>query len=187
MGWRRTLRSLHRDVGYLCFGLTVAYAVTGVLLNHLHDWNPNYRVERVSRAIEPFPDPPSFREADVPALLSKIGEREKPTGVFTPAPGTVQIFFQGGRVITADLAAGRVEGEIARRRPVLADLNALHLNRAGRAWTLFSDVYAVALAFLCASGVLILKDRNGLAGRGWWLMALGVLLPVLFLLAGRRG
>src|SRR5512135_2815562 len=126
-GWRRLLRSLHRDVGYLCVGLTVAYALTGVLLNHIHDWNSNYRVESVARTVAPFPDPPSFGDGDVPGLLGMIGERETP----------VRIFFQGGRRITADLRTGRLEGEVARRRPVLGALNALHLNRAGRAWTIF--------------------------------------------------
>lgn len=182
MGWRRLLRVLHRDIGYACFGLTIAYALTGVLLNHLHDWNSNYRVERVSRNIEPYPDPTSFREADVPSLLDRIGEREKPTGVFRPAPGKVRIFFEGGRVVTADLGTGYVEGEVALRRPVLAGLNALHLNRAGNAWTIVSDLYAVALAFMAASGILILQDRTGLAGRGWWLAAIGVAVPALILL-----
>lgn len=181
-GWRRALRILHRDAGYVCFGLTVAYALTGVLLNHLHDWNSNYRVETVARTVAPFRDPPSFAESDVPALLETIGERETPTGVFRPDPATVQVFFQGGRMITANLRTGRVEGEIARRRPVLGTLNALHLNRAGRAWTILSDIYAAALAFLAVTGVLVLQGREGLAGRGWRLAALGVAVPALVIL-----
>jgi len=181
-GWRHLLRSLHRDVGYLCVGLTVAYALTGVLLNHIHDWNSNYRVESVARAVAPFPDPPSFGDGDVPGLLGMIGEKETPTGIFRPDPGTVQIFFQGGRRITADLRTGRLEGEVARRRPVLGALNALHLNRAGRAWTIFSDLYAAALAFLAVTGALVLQGREGLAGRGWRLAILGVAVPVLLIL-----
>ncbi len=181
-GWRRALRTLHRDAGYVCFGLTVAYALTGVLLNHLHDWNSNYRVETVARTVAPFRDPPSFAESDVPAFLETIGERETPTGVFRPDPATVQVFFQGGRMITANLRTGRVEGEIARRRPVLGALNALHLNRAGRAWTILSDIYAAALAFLAVTGVLVLQGREGLAGRGWRLAALGVAVPALVIL-----
>ncbi len=182
-GWRRVLRSLHRDVGYLCFGLTVAYALTGVLLNHLHDWNSNYRVERVAGAVAPVRDPASFRDGDVPGLLRAIGDKEAPTGTFRPDPATVQVFFAGGRRITADLRTGRVEGEVARRRPVLGALNALHLNRAGRAWTIFSDLYAVALAFLAVTGVVVLQGREGIGGRGWRLAALGVIVPVLIILA----
>lgn len=180
MSWRRLLRVLHRDVGYLCFGLTVAYAATGILLNHLHDWNSNYRTERVVRTVDPFPDPAAFGDADVAPLLAKIGEREKPTGIFRPDPRRVQIFFEGGRVLTADLPTGRLEGEVARPRPLLGALNALHLNRAGRAWTGLSDLYAVALAFMAASGILILQEGAGLSGRGWWLVALGLAIPALW-------
>ena len=180
---RRLLRSLHRDAGYLCFGLTVAYALTGVLLNHLHDWNSNYRLDKVSGKVAPFPDPASFGDRDVPGLLRAIGEKEAPTGTFRPDPATAQIFFAGGRMITADLRTGRVEGEVARRRPVLGTLNALHLNRAGRTWTILSDLYAVALAFLAVTGVLVLQGREGLSGRGWRLAALGVIVPLLFVLA----
>ncbi len=182
-GWRRLLRSLHRDAGYLCFGLTVAYALTGVLLNHLHDWNPNYRVERVAGKIAPFRDPATFGDGDLPGLLRAIGEKEAPTGMFRPDPATVRVFFAGGRMITADLRTGRVEGEVARRRPVLGALNALHLNRAGRAWTIVSDLYAVALAFLAATGVVLLQGREGLSGRGWRLAVLGVIVPLLVILA----
>ncbi len=182
-GWRRVLRVLHRDAGYVCFGLTLAYAVTGVLLNHLHDWNSNSRVERVARAIAPFPDPALFGDGDVPGLLGAIGEREAPAGTFRPDPATVQIYFAGGRMITADLRTGRVEGEVARKRPVLGALNALHLNRAGRAWTIVSDLYAVALAFLAGTGVVVLQGREGFSGRGWRLTVLGVVVPLLVVLA----
>ncbi len=182
-GWRRALRVLHRDVGYVCFGLTLAYALTGVLLNHIHDWNSIYRVEKVARTVAPFPDPPAFSEADVPVLLGRIGEKETPTGVFRPNPSTVQIFFRGGRMIEADLRTGRLEGEVARQRPVLGLLNALHLNRGGRVWTVLSDVYAAALAFLALTGVVVLRGREGLAGRGWRLAVIGIAVPVLAILA----
>lgn len=183
-GWRGAVKALHRDVGYLCFGLTIAFALTGVLLNHLHDWNPNYRMAKVARTIDPYPEPSSFAEKDVPSLLARIGETGKPTGYFRPDPGTVQLFFEGGRVLTADLSTGRVEGEVARRRPVLAWLNALHLNRSGRAWTAFSDLYAVALAFLAVSGILVLKERPGAPGRKMVLAIMGMIIPVLVALAG---
>ncbi len=38
-------RITHRDIGYLIAGLTIIYAVSGIALNHKHDWNPNYIIE----------------------------------------------------------------------------------------------------------------------------------------------
>ena len=38
-------RITHRDIGYLIAGLTIIYAISGIALNHKHDWNPNYIIE----------------------------------------------------------------------------------------------------------------------------------------------
>ena len=43
--WRRWNNILHRDIGYVCVALTVIYAVSGIAVNHIHDWNLNYRIE----------------------------------------------------------------------------------------------------------------------------------------------
>jgi hypothetical protein len=56
------------------------------------------------------------------------------------------------------------------------------LNHAKKVWTYFSDLYAVALLFLAVSGLFVLKGKNGLAGRGKWLTAIGVIIPIVFLL-----
>ncbi len=179
VNWRGWNRTIHRDVGYLCVGLTLAYAVSGVLLNHLHDWNSNYRFEKVSRRIPPHPDPDSFSEAHVPALLGRIGEKEKPRGIFRPDPRTVQVFLEGGRVIIVDLISGEVTGEMPKSRPVLSQMNFLHLNRAGRTWTIVSDLYAAALFFLAVTGLFILRGAQGITGRGAWLTLAGLAIPLL--------
>ena len=36
---RRYLRPLHRDFGYLIVGLTFVYAISGLAVNHIDDWN----------------------------------------------------------------------------------------------------------------------------------------------------
>ena len=40
--WRPWLRALHRDIGYLAVGLTVVYALSGLAVNHIGDWDPNF-------------------------------------------------------------------------------------------------------------------------------------------------
>ena len=46
MNWRRINHALHRDIGFLCVGLTLLYALSGIAVNHMHDWNANYSIER---------------------------------------------------------------------------------------------------------------------------------------------
>ena len=58
MHWRKLIIATHRDVGYFFAGLTVIYAVSGVALNHIDDWNPNYviRTEVAEVGVLPFGD-----------------------------------------------------------------------------------------------------------------------------------
>lgn len=188
VNWHRLNRILHRDTGYLAVGMTLVYAVSGIFLNHLHDWNSNYRVERVERAIVLPPVPDTIDDRFVGKVLSLVGEGRGYRGTFQPDPETLQIFLDE-RVLTVDLRSGMVEGEVARKRFLLWALNALHLNHAGRTWMWFSDVYAAALALLAVTGLFILKGKQGIKGRGAWLTAAGVLVPLvlaLVLLSGNR-
>ena len=44
-GLRKWSRILHRDIGYFFIGTTLIYGISGIALNHMSDWNPNYSVE----------------------------------------------------------------------------------------------------------------------------------------------
>lgn len=185
MNWRRVNRAVHRDLGYLCAGLTVVYALTGVLLNHLHDWNPHWKLERVAAKVAAPPPAEDFAEADLVRVLAELGEREKPLGTFFRTPTTLQIFFDGGRVLTIDLPTGEVSGKIVRERRLLVFLDNLHLNRAGRAWVWLADTYAASLGLLALTGLFVLKGRNGITRRGAVLTLAGLGIPALSLLLGR--
>src|SRR3972149_2390502 len=47
----KNIRSLnsaaHRDLGYLCSTLVIAYCLSGLALNHIDDWNPDFIVTNV--------------------------------------------------------------------------------------------------------------------------------------------
>ena len=67
------------------------------------------------------------------------------------------------------------------RRPVLGAMTRLHYN-PGRWWTWFSDLFAVGLVAIVASGLLLLKGPKGLRGRGGVELAAGIAVPLLFLI-----
>lgn len=178
VNWHRLNRVLHRDIGYLAAGMTILYAVSGILLNHIHDWNSNYRIERAAGAIElpslsGEPDAPFVEE-----VLRRVGEGGQYRGTFRPDPKTLQIFLDE-RVLTVNLETGGVDGEVARKRFLLQAMNALHLNQAGPAWMWFADIYAAALGLLAVTGLFVLRGKQGIKGRGAWLTAAGVFLPLL--------
>ncbi len=51
VSFRKTIIGVHRDVGYFFAGLTVLYAISGVAVNHIEDWNPNYSVTHTERSV----------------------------------------------------------------------------------------------------------------------------------------
>jgi uncharacterized protein len=178
--FRRLCRFLHRDLGYLFFGATIAYCVSGLALNHLRDWNPNYSISRRETTVSvPGADQP-FRKDDALAALTQAGIRNKYLNHYSPAPGQLRIFFDGGNA-TLDRASGSAVIETVTRRPVLYLFNKLHYN-PGRWWTWFADVFTVALLVIAVTGLFLLRGRQGITRRGGVLVLIGILVPAVLVL-----
>jgi hypothetical protein len=184
VNWRRLNNIVHRDLGYLAVGLTIVYGVSGLAVNHKADWNPSYRVEKTTARIEPITA--TTRDEIVAEARQKLGVAEEPRNAFRPDPATLQLFFKE-RTYAIDLPTGHVIVERPRPRPVLYEMNQLHLNAPKGAWTIIADIYAIGLIVMALTGMFVLKGRTGITGRGAWLVGAGVLLPVLYWLAFARG
>ncbi len=178
MSWRRWNSVLHRDIGFLCIGLTLLYAISGVAVNHIKEWNPSYSVERVETNIGPVVGNPADA-ATALMILARLGEPGKLESSYRPNRNSLQLFVEG-RSITVDLPSGYVVHDRAIPRPVLREMNFLHLNHPKKAWTWFADLYAVALAFLALSGLFMLSRKT--MRRGLVLTGIGVIIPVFFLI-----
>ncbi len=108
-----------------------------------------------------------------------MGLDQPPRNAFRPDPETLRLFYPQ-QTYSVDLPTGHVIVERTRTRPVLFEMNQMHLNAPKRIWTLVADVYAVALVILAITGLFVLKGRLGITGRGAWLTAIGVLLPAVY-------
>lgn len=179
MKWRKWNNILHRDIGYLAVGLTLVFAISGIAVNHVADWNPNYSISRKNIKINL--SPAEDRESLVREVLRALNIHRPPNNSFRPDRQTLQIFLEN-QTVEINTVTGEGFVEQVTERPLLHDFNFLHLNHAKKWWTWFSDLYAVALIFLSISGLFVLKGKNGLAGRGKWLTGLGFLFPIFFLI-----
>ena len=181
MKWRKWNIVVHRDLGYLCVGLTLVYAVSGVAVNHRADWNPSFIITQETTQLGTLnpngPASPEFAEQ----VLAELGLEGPVRGTFRPDPESVRIFLEGSTV-SVDLASGEANYEQVRNRPILQAANFLHLNTPKKLWTWMADVYAIALALLAITGLFVLKGKKGITGRGAWLTGAGVAIPVIFLL-----
>ena len=183
MAWRKTLRSLHRDVGYLAVGLTVAYAISGIAVDHIEDWNPNRTVNWVEVSLGPV------AAEDSAAVVATVVERldldpDEVRSHLMQGPTALQVFMTTGSEIKIDPSTGKGRMKVVADRPVLRQVNALHLNDLKGAWTWIADIFALALIFLAISGAIMLKGSQGFSGRGKWLVGIGVLIPVVALMVG---
>ncbi len=172
-------RLTHRDIGYLIAGLTLIYAVSGIALNHKHDWNPNYIIEN------------QIFETTIPLSRSTINDetakeilRDVPGNpvfktYYFPAGNVLTIFVEGGSVRINTLNGTGVLERLS-KRPLFYQFNFLHYN-PGRWWKYFSDIYCLSLILVTMTGLFIVKGRNGITKRGAILTITGIILPLLFL------
>ena len=179
-GWRFWFHVIHRDVGYVCVGLTLIYAISGIAVNHVQDWNPNYQVEVTRTRIEPVPEDGQSDAALATAVLGRLGVPDRYKTLFRPGAHQLRILREQ-HTIDVDLATGAVSQEFVTPRPVLHAANFLHLNHAKRIWTWVADAFAVALAVLAVTGMFLIKGPKGITGRGLWLTLAGIVLPLFFL------
>ena len=172
-------RITHRDIGYLIAGLTIIYAISGIALNHKHDWNPNYVIESRSFKTEIPVTRESFNDEIALKILKSINSENKYKTFYFPAGNKATIFVEGGYVLLNSLTG---EGTIERisKRPLFFQINFLHYN-PGRWWKYFSDVYCIALILVTITGLFLVKGRNGITKRGAILTIIGIILPLLFL------
>ncbi len=177
--WRRWNRAVHRDVGYVCVGLILVYAISGIAVNHIHQWNPNYSFERVTSNIGAVEVGETVDPDEVQDVLRRLDLPEDYKTIYRPAPHRLKV-FQEGNTITLNLETGDATQERVTERLLIYQTNFLHLNHAKKLWTWVADAFAVALALLAITGLFVLKGKKGITGRGAWLTAAGILIPVFF-------
>jgi hypothetical protein len=178
MNWRKLIIATHRDVGYFFAGLTVIYALSGIAVNHIEDWNPNYVIGTESATVGELPA--SGNAVLAATVLERMGITEEPESVVRMAPDQLKIFLHQ-RTLTVALPAGEVRDERARRRYAFFEVNYLHLNHGKGFWTWFADLYAVGLIVLACTGIFIITGKKGLGGRGRWLLITGLAIPIVYL------
>ena len=183
--FRKWNRIIHRDIGYIAAGLTIIYGVSGVAVNHARDWNPNFQITHETRVLTPPPAGalavPGGEAALVARVMDAFGISEPVRGTFQPNEETLRVFIEGGTA-EMNLLTGETELELVKPRPILGPANFLHLNTPRKLWTWVADLFALALIFLAISGLFMIKGKNSITGRGKWLTAGGVLIPLVFLL-----
>lgn len=179
MKWRRWIRAIHRDIGYVAVALVLAYSLSGLAVNHIDDWNPSYTFESSAFDIGPVPGATGAEQAAFVIERLRLNPAEV-RGHFQESATELRVFLPEGQEARLDVRTGKGKLKSIHKRPVLFEVNALHLNNLKGVWTYVADVFAVALVFLAISGMIMMKGDRGFLGRGKWFVGAGLLVPVGF-------
>ncbi len=177
---RKWSRILHRDIGYFFIGTTIIYGLSGIALNHMNDWNPNYKVE-----VDQFKTKISLAKSanikeNILQLLAEIAPKETYKKHYYPQDNRIKIFLKGGSSIVVNTASGMGRAEYLRKRIVFYEVNYLHYN-PNNWWMWFSDIFAGALILFAITSLFMVKGKKGITGRGGIYTALGIIVPLVFL------
>ncbi len=178
MKFHKINRWIHREFGFFFVGMTIIYAVSGIAINHINDWNPNYSISHENIKITPITD--KVDKAKAKQILAEFVDADLYKSFYYPQKDILKIFYKGGSLIV-DVNTGSGYYDEMTRRPILFHFNKLHYN-PNIWWTIFSDIFAVALFLLAVTGLFVNKGKHGIKGRGGILAIIGALIPLAFLI-----
>lgn len=174
---RRLNIATHRDLGYFFSSLIVVYCLSGLALNHVDDWNPDFIITKKAIKLSEGLQPSQVDKATIETLGHLVGE-SKYKVYDVPTNGQVKIYYDNASFHVNFYTHTGVYEKVT-RRPMFYQSNLFHRNSI-KGWKWFADVFAVMLIVLNITGLFILKGKHGIGGRGkWWIMA-GMLPPIIF-------
>ena len=176
----KLLRILHRDFGYFIVGMTIVYGLSGIYLNHRHDFNPDYRIV-INEFQTTLPEINVLTVDDLKIALKKVSDDAVYKKHYINNEGDIKIFIENGEAVI-DPETGKGVIQYLQRRPLIFPMNKLHRASIGPVWKWVSDSMAVILIFVAVSGLFILKGKHGFARWGWWLMITGIVVPLAFVI-----
>jgi len=178
---RKWSRILHRDFGYFFIGTTLIYALSGIALNHMHDWNPNYSVEREDFTTDLDLQKGENLNANIKTLVQELAPKLEVKKHYFPQNNVLKIFLDAGSSIVVNTDNGQGELELLQKRMVFYEVNYLHYNPS-KWWMWFSDIFAGALILFAITSFFMVKGKNGIWGYGGVYTILGFIIPILFLI-----
>lgn len=178
---RKWSRILHRDIGFFFIGTTLIYGISGIALNHMSDWNPNYSVTVQQSIIEAENLSTNLKREEILSIVDEVDSRKNYKQHYFPNNQQLKIFLKGGSSVVVHLPTGNTTTELLKKRPLIYESNYLHYN-PNRFWTWFSDAFAAALILFALTSLFMVKGKKGLKGRGGIYTLLGILIPIIFLI-----
>ena len=160
------MRSLHRDIGFFIIGLTILYAVSGIVLVY-RDTGFLKRENVVEKQLSPNMETNAIAQA---LHLRDINVLKTENDI---------VYFQNG---TYDNATGVVRYSEQQLPEWINKLTGLHKSSSKNNTHLFLVVYAALLLFLALSSFWMFNSRTKFFRRGLYIAGAGVVLAFVLLI-----
>ncbi|GAB1451624.1 hypothetical protein MASR2M47_16800 [Draconibacterium sp.] len=98
MKLRKLLRILHRDFGYFIVGMTIVYALSGIYLNHRHDFNPDYKIFIIDFKVD-LPANSESAVNDIKAALKSVNDEVVYKKHYLNNAGNIKVFIENGEAV----------------------------------------------------------------------------------------
>ena len=173
-----TSRNTHRDLAYFFLGLIIAFAFSGIFLNHRQQMSPR----RYTYEIRPITISPVVKDSVNDAYIEKFTSSNNINDAlrrFQVNENSLRISYTSNDV-EINLQSG--EGKITTYKtiPVLGQMTQLHVDTI-KWWIYYSDAFGIAMLVIAITGMFIEKGKNSFQSRGWKLALLGLIFPLIFL------
>lgn len=166
----------HRDLGYFFSVLILIYCISGIALNHVDDWNPDFILTKQTVKIDKSYKASELSDQQIEDFGKLVGEGSYKVYDF-PTKDQVKIYYKDAS-LHVYLADKKAVYEHVAKRPLFYESNVLHRNSL-EGWKWASDIFAVCLIVINVTGLFIMKGKHGISGRGKWFIAAGLLPPVI--------
>lgn len=172
---RRLSLSWHRDLGYFFTPLIIIYCVSGIALNHLDDFDPDFVIEKKTIELPKKYERSEITDEVVLEFSQLVGEDHFKIYDF-PTDNRLKIYYDNASLQINFTEQEGLYDKITKRH-VIYETNVLHKNSL-HGWKWVSDIFAIMLILITITGAVILKGKYGFKRRGGWLMLAGFALPI---------
>lgn len=173
-----TARNTHRDIAYFYVGLIIAFAFSGIFLNHRRTLNPRrYTSETKEVQLKPF-TADQVNDAFI-ASFTHDQNIEDELRRFQAEENELTISYASNDV-KIDMTTGKGTIITYRTIPLLGQMTILHQDTSNW-WIYYSDFFGAAMLVIAFTGMFIEKGKNSFRSRGFKLALLGIIFPLIFL------
>jgi hypothetical protein len=172
-------RNIHRDLGYFYVGLIIAFALSGIFLNHRQNWHPEkYTTEVKAITFQVPQDEKAITDEFVEGMTKQLGIAGKHRR-FMVRKGELRVAYEKFDV-EIDIKTGQGELISFIKTPVVGQIIQLHKDTSAW-WIYYSDVFGLSMIIIAVTGMFIGSGKFSFRARGWKLALAGLVFPLIFL------